>query len=705
MTRQQAAKRMEQLRAELDRHRYLYYVLDAPEISDAAHDGLKNELEALERQYPDLVTPDSPTQRVGEKASGAFPKVRHATPLLSLFDAFSPEEMRAWEERTRKLLGKRLPAKRGIEYHAELKMDGLALSLIYRSGLLQRAATRGDGQVGEDVTANVRTIASVPLRLRQPSERELRKLGLSAETIKRIGRSLGDGLIEVRGEAIMTEATLKRLNTNYAKAGKPLLANARNAAAGSIRQLDPAITAERQLDFYTYAIPTPLGITEHAQEHGLAQLLGFKSLAANRVCPDLESLLAFHAGWEKKRAKLPFECDGVVAVVNDMALWPDLGVVGKGPRYMTAYKFANEQATTKLNSVTWQIGRSGILTPTAHVEPVRVKGVVISNATLHNFDEIERLGIRLGDTIIIERAGDVIPKIIGVLPKLRDGSQKPIRPPKRCPICGSPVERVSGEVAFRCLNRACYAVTLRRLEHWASKNALDIAGLGPKVVEQLVRAGLVSTPADFYRLTKDDLLALDRFAELSAVNLIAAIGASRRCDLGRFLFALGIPHIGEESARLLADFFWERSAKVRQPLVRPSDIGRLAAQLGRAELSALPDIGPVVSASIASWFSAKLNQALLQDLSDLGMEFTVRPKRAAEQIFAGRHFVLTGTLASLTRSEAKSTIQSRGGSVSGAVSSRTDYLVAGADPGSKLAEAERLGVTVWTEEEFLRQLR
>ncbi len=704
MKRAEAVKRISKLRTELDRHRYLYYVLDAPEISDAAHDALKEELERIESEFPDLVTPDSPTQRIGEKASGAFPKVRHASPMLSLFDAFSAQEMRDWEERTRKILGKQAGAGAPLDYHAELKMDGLAISLLYRRGQLVRGATRGDGQVGENVTANIRTIASVPLRLRAPSPKELRSRNFSEASQALITQALESGEIEVRGEAIMTEETLQRLNAANAKAGKPLFANSRNAAAGAIRQLNPAVTAERELDFYAYAIATDFGLTSHSSEHALATLLGFRSLSANKVCHGLAELLAFHDTWEKKRTKLPFECDGVVAVVDTMALWSQLGVVGKGPRYMMAYKFANEQATTRLNAVTWQIGRSGILTPTAHVEPVRVKGVIISNATLHNYDEIQRLGVRTGDTVILERAGDVIPKIIGVLPKLRTGKEKVIRPPLRCPMCGSSVSRTEGEVAFRCSNTDCYAVNLRRLEHWAGKNALDIIGLGPKVVEQLMQAGLVSTAADLYRLSKGDLLALDRFAEQSAAKLQAAIDASRSCELERFIFALGLPHIGEESARLLAGYFFKESAAKQKKLKNPSDLALLAHDFSEADLAGLPDVGPVVSHSIVAWFAKSANRRLLEELADLGFVFHSPRTVAKNTALSSQTFVLTGTLESLDRAEAKKRIIALGGSVSAAVSRHTSAVIAGSNPGSKLAEARRLGIPVWTEAEFLKKI-
>ncbi len=694
MDKKNAEKRIVKLRAEINRHNYLYHVLDKPAVSDAVLDSLKNELVRLELEYPDLITSDSPTQRVGGKALDKFPKVQHSSRMISLFDAFSEDDMRAWEDRAVKLLEPSGKSRRDISYYAELKMDGLAVSLVYRSGRLVRGATRGDGQVGEDVTANLRTIQAIPLLLRVPSAVEVKTIGLG-DHAARILKEVENGEVEIRGEVIMTESVLKKLNQQYAKAGKPLLANSRNAAAGSIRQLDPKITAERQLDFHCYDVATDFGIRFHDQEHELAKLLGFKSLKENKRCRNMDELLAFHHGWEKNRTKLPFECDGVVAAINDQTLWPILGIVGKGPRYMMAYKFANEQATTKLLDVVWQVGRTGILTPTAKLEPVRVKGVTISNATLHNLDEIRRLGLKIGDTVIVERAGDVIPKITGLLPKLRDGSEKAIKAPSRCPMCSTAVERVDAEVAYRCPNKECYAVNLRRLIHWAAKDGLDIDGLGPKIIEQLIKARLVSDPADFYRLTKDDLLALDRFAEISAVNTIAAISASKKPALERFLFALGITHLGEETAILLAKTLGSRR------LANPVDLIAAMDTISIDDLTALPDIGDKVALSIKAWFDNLSHQDLLKKLASLGVTFA-RTKSTANSALSGKTFVLTGTLNGLTRDEAKDTIRKQGGSVASSVSAKTDYVVAGELPGSKYDTAKKLGVRILDEREFMK---
>ncbi len=692
-----AKKRIEKLRSEINRHNYLYHVLDKPDVSDAVLDSIKNELVKLEQAFPQLITSDSPTQRVGGRAMNKFPKVKHASRMISLFDAFSEEDMKEWEERAVKILEQNRKNRRDINYYAELKMDGLAVSLIYKKGVLVRGATRGDGQVGEDVTANLRTINSIPLSLRIPSVAELKKIGLedlASVIIERVENSE----IEIRGEAIMTEATLKKLNQLYKKQGKALLANSRNAAAGSIRQLDPAMTAERELDFYCYDIATELGIVYHDQEHELSKLLGFKSLSANARCKDMKELLAFHHKLEKNREKLPFECDGVVAVINDTRLWPILGIVGKGPRYMMAYKFSAEQATTKLLDVVWQVGRSGILTPTAKLSPVRVKGVTISNATLHNLDEIHRLKIKIGDTVILERAGDVIPKIIGVLDKLRDGTEKIIKVPSTCPICDSKVSKVEGEVAYRCINKNCYAVNLRRLEHWSSKSGLDIEGLGPKIIEQLVKASLVSDAADFYTLSKDDFLSLERFAETSASNTLDAISRSRNTTLEKFLFALGITHVGEETAILLARNILEWSKKKK---VSPEDLIAIFNSLNLSDLEALPDVGEKVARSIKEWFSHLANQKLLVKLSRAGFSLEL-PSAGQVGILQGKTFVLTGSLSGLTRDEAKATIRQRGGEISESISSKTDYLVAGDKPGSKYDKARLLGVTILSEADLMK---
>ncbi len=683
MDKAEAKKRIAKLKAELDHHRYLYHVLDKPEISDAAWDSLKNELAGLEAQFPGLVTPDSPTQRVGGKPLDKFVKVAHSSPMMSLFDAFSEEDVRDWEKRIRKIT----PGAK-FDYYCELKMDGLAIALRYERGSLVLGATRGDGRTGEDVTQNIRTITSIPLSLRRPGEKELKKAGITKPgEIREIERALTEGTIEVRGEAVMTKKVLSELNVKYKKEGRPPLANPRNGAAGSIRQLDSRLTAERRLDFYVYSLTTGLGLERHEQEHTLARLLGFKVLRWNKYCRNLDEAIRFHHDCERRRDEFPFECDGVVIKINDLSLWPRLGFVGKGPRFIMAYKFAGLEAATKLEKVVWQAGRTGILTPTAVLAPVGVGGVTVSHATLHNMDEIRRLGLKTGDTVIIERSGDVIPKVTAVMVKLRDGSEKTIKAPEKCPNCGHRVARVPGEVAYRCPNKNCYAVNLRRLCHWASKGALDIDGLGPKIIEQLAREGLVRDVADFYTLTPGDLKPLERFAEKSADNLVKAIDASRRPELPRFLVALGIRHIGEESAIVLASRFGSLE-KIKKA--------------AKEDFDSIPDFGDIMAKSVYEWFRDARNLKLLERLGKNGVKPRQQTTDNRRQILSGKTFVLTGALSGLTRDEAKRKIRELGGDVSSSVSKNTDYVVAGADPGSKYDKAKKLGVKIIDEREFLK---
>jgi len=701
MDKREVKKRLVKLRSEIEKYRYAYHVLDKSLISDAALDSLKNELEKLEREHPDLITPDSPTQRVGGAALAKFKKVRHSAAMMSLYDAFSPEDMKDWEKRMEKIF----PGQK-FDYYAELKMDGLAVALVYEKGKFVLGATRGDGETGEEVTQNLKTIEAIPLNLRRPEEAELKKIGLSAESVKLVFKALDRGRIEARGEAIMTSIVFNKLNEINKKLGKPPFANPRNAAAGSIRQLDSKLTAERKLDCHIYSLMPPLikggegGFSQtHEQEHKLAHALGFKVLKENKFCRNLEETIKFHDHWESRRDNLPFECDGVVAVVNDLSLWPKLGVVGKGPRYMMAYKFAAIQATTKVEDVIWQAGRTGVLTPTAVLTPVRIYGVTVSRATLHNLDEIRRLGLKIGDTVILERAGDVIPKVVQVLPKLRTGSEKEIRVPRQCPMCSGGVEKVQGEVAYKCVNKNCYAVNLRRLGHWTSKNAMDIEGLGPKIIEQLYKEGLARDASDFYKLTIDELLPLERFADKSAENLIKAISEKTQVELARFIYGLGILHVGEETAVLLAKQFsifnFQFSIK---------DLINYFAKISLEDLEKLPDIGPVVAKSIYGWFHDKHNLELLDKLEKNGLTIKPITGRKAQKL-AGKIFVLTGSLSQLTRGQAKAKIRELGGEVSSSVSQNTDYVVAGAEPGSKLVKARRLGVKILNENEFFELIK
>jgi len=687
MNKQEIKNRINKLKKEIDYHRYLYHVQDKQEISDSASDSLKNELFKLEQEYPEFVAPDSPTQRVGGKPLEKFKKVTHSIPMMSLFDAFSEKDMEDWEER----ISKKLEVKsEKFEYYCELKLDGLAMNLRYEKGIFVQGATRGDGKVGEDVTQNLKTIESLPLRLRIPKISELEKIGL-AEQSKKILEKIENGEIEIRGEAVMTKKSFEEINKKYKKEGKAPLANPRNGAAGSIRQLDSKLTAERKLDFFVYSLITDLDFEKHEEEHELAKLLGFKVLAQNKFCKNLEEAISFHKYWEKNRDKLPFEVDGVVVKVNDLKLWPKLGTVGKAPRYMMAYKFAGIQVTTKVLDVIWQVGRTGILTPTAILEPVKVGGVTVSRATLHNMDEIKRLDLKIGDTVILERAGDVIPKVVEVLKKLRMGKEKNIKVPDKCPMCESKVEKISGEVAFRCSNEKCYAVNLRKLIHWASKSAMDIEGLGPKIIEQLVREGLVRDISDFYILKEGDLKPLERFADKSAENLINAIKAKKEIELPRFIFGLGIRHVGEESAIDLANKFGNLENIKRAKL---------------EEIEEIHDFGNIMAKSIYDWFRDEHNLEILEKLEKNGVSAkTQKYKSAKTRILEGKTFVLTGGLSSLTRDEAKAKIRELGGDVSSSVSKKIDFVVAGSDPGSKYEKAKKLGVEIVGEKKFLEMIK
>jgi len=700
MIKQEAKKRIDKLKEEINYHRYQYHVMDRLDISDAAFDSLKNELEELELKWPDLVTPDSPTQRVGGEPLGEFVKVQHGEPMLSLNDAFGEAEIKAWETRLKKvsgILNSEYLTPSGFGYFCELKLDGLAVSLIYEKGLLVRAATRGDGRAGEDVTQNIKTIQAIPLKLRLPSDGELKENGFSTQQIKKIKTSVENGRIEIRGEAIMTNKVFEELNKKYKKEGRPLLANSRNGAAGSIRQLDSKITAERRLSFYGYALVTDLGQEKHAEEHSIIKAFGFPSFVDGeknnyaRHCANLDKVISFHEYWVKNKARLPFGCDGVVVVVNDIALHKKLGVVGKAPRWMQAYKFSGEEATTQVENVIIQVGRTGILTPVAILKPVNVGGVVVSRATLHNEDEIRRLNLKIGDTVIIQRAGDVIPDIIQVLTKMRTGKEKEFHMPKNCPICGGRVQRrtlglnkESKSVGHFCANKNCFAVNRRQLRHFSSKQAMDIEGLGPKIIDQLMISGLIRDRADIYELTEGDLAPLARFADKSAKNLIESIEKSKQAPLYRFINALGILHVGEETAIDLADYF--------------GSIEKLKS-VSEEELAKIANIGEVVAKSVVEWFGDTHNKKILgRLLKQIKIENPKVSKK--KQIFKDMAIVLTGELVGFSRDQAKQLIRERGGEVASSVSAKTSLVVVGANPGSKYERAKELGVKIIREEEF-----
>jgi DNA ligase (NAD+) len=653
---------VESLREQLRRHEYLYYVLDAPEISDAEYDALMRQLEALERAHPELITPDSPTQRVGGKPREGFVKRPHSSPMLSLDNALNEAELREFDQRVRNLL-----AGEPFRYVAELKLDGLSMAVRYHQGQLSLALTRGDGIEGEDVTENARTIRSIPLRVAELED------------------------FEVRGEVVLNRRAFERANAERDQQGLPRFANPRNAAAGALRVLDPKITAARQLEYFAYFLLTPQGRpslpTQSETLRALARR-GFKVHGAYRVCADIEELLAFCRHWEERRDSLPFEIDGVVAKVDSVAQQERLGSTAKAPRWAIAYKFAARQEKTKVLDIEVNVGRTGVLTPTAVLEPVRIGGVTVSRATLHNEDEIERLGVQIGDSVLVERAGDVIPKVVRVVEPGPD--RRPFRMPARCPVCRGDVVRAAGEAASRCINTNCPARLKESLLHFAARGVMDIDGLGEVLADQLVERGLVRDVADLYDLTVEQLASLDRMGVKSAEKLVANIDASRRQPLARVLNALGIPFVGERTAQILADHF--------------GDLDKIATASDE-ELQQAEEVGPKVAESIRRFFREEHNRRLVERLRAAGLSFKTPVRRKAQQPgkLSGLTFVLTGTLPSLTREEATRAIEAAGGKVTGSVSRKTSYVVAGADPGSKLEKARALGVPV-IDEAGLRSL-
>lgn len=666
MNKTEAKKRIEKLKEEINHHRYLYHVLDRQEISDAALDSLKHELYKLEQQYPKFITLDSPTQRVGGKPLNKFEKIKHAVPMLSIEDIFTREELESWEKRIKKIAPQ---AK--FDYFTEVKMDGLAISLIYENGILSKAATRGDGKTGEDVTKNIKTIEAIPLALRVNSR------------IKNFS-----GRIEVRGEIFMAKKVFEKLNQEQKKKGEKVFANPRNAAAGSIRQLDSKVTASRRLNFFGYDLTTDLGQKTHQDIHEILPLLGIPINPYYQYCKNLDQIEKFYNIINKKRDELNYWIDGIVINVNNVKLMEKLGVVGKTRRGMIAYKFPAEQATTRVVDVHFQVGRTGALTPVAVLDPVFIAGTTVTHATLHNIDEIERLGVKIGDTVILEKAGDVIPKIIKVLPNLRTGKEKKIKVPQKCPICGSPVERKKDKVAIYCSNDKCFAKESENIIHFVSRKAFDIEGLGDKIVEQLINKGLIANVADLFILTQGDLEPLERFAEKSAVNLIKAIKKSKQITLARFLYALGIHHVGEETAIDLAQHFGSLE-KIKKATVE--------------ELENIPDVGNVVAKSIHDFFSDGRNLKVVDELIKNGVK--IEKVKRQKQILARQIFVLTGSLESMTRDEAKSKIRALGGDVSASVSKNTDYVVVGEEPGLKYDKAQKLGINTISEREFLDLLK
>ena len=660
--------RAKRLRAAIEEANHRYYVLDAPTISDAEYDRLFRELEALEREHPELATADSPTQRVGAAPLPEFGTVRHRVPMLSLNNAFTDEEVAAFDRRVREGLGAE-----SVEYSCEPKFDGLAVSLAYEDGVFVQGATRGDGYEGEDVTPNLRTVRSLPLRLR------------SAHPPR---------LLEVRGEVILFRKDFEALNARQRERGEKEFANPRNAAAGSLRQLDSRVTASRPLRLFAYGVGETSGLRPPATQSGLLDQLaefGLPVCAERRVVTGVEPMLAFYRELEARRARLPYDIDGVVYKVNRLAAQQDLGFVARAPRFALAHKFPAEEATTELLAIDVQVGRTGALTPVARLKPVFVGGATVTNATLHNEDEVHRKDVRVGDTVIVRRAGDVIPEVVGRMPGKRHASAPVFRMPRRCPICGSPVVRSPEEAIARCsggLN--CPAQRKGALLHFASRRAMDIEGLGEELAEQLVDRGLVRSPADLYRLEAATLAGLDRMGEKSAQNLLDSLERSKHPTLARLIYALGIRNVGEATARDLARHF--------------GSLARLAAA-DQTELQEVPDVGPVVARSIAEFFARPENRAMIDALRAAGVRWEegAPTARAGRGRLSGKTFVLTGTLPTLSRDEATAMIEAAGGKVSGSVSRKTDYVVVGDDPGSKLAKAETLGIPL-LDEDGLRDL-
>jgi DNA ligase (NAD+) len=669
MAKAVAAKHeIEELRDKLHHHEYLYYVLDQPEISDAAYDRLMKRLEELESAHPQLITSDSPSVRVGGTPREGFQTVQHARPMLSLDNAFSYDQLRDFDRRVRQGSGREK-----IEYIAEHKFDGLSISLQYVDGGLARGVTRGDGRTGEDVTPNVKTIRSIPLRVELSA---LKKLKLPPT-------------FEVRGEVLMTRKAFEAMNRQQEESGGKIFVNPRNAAAGSVRVLDPRITARRRLEFFAYylLVDGEVPFAKHSESLEALKQLHFRASEDWKLSDGVEEVVKYCDAWEPKREKLPYEIDGVVIKVNSLGIQRELGFTAKAPRWAIAYKYPARQETTVVNDIRVQVGRTGTLTPVAVLEPVQVGGVTVSRSTLHNMDEIERLGLQIGDTVLIERAGEVIPHVLKVTKE--GANRKPFRMPKNCPECGSAIHRAEGEVAYRCVNAACPAKRKESLLHFASRHAMDINGLGDKIVDQLVDKGMVKDVADLYTLKLGDVAELERMGEKSAQNLLEQIAASKKHSLARLIYALGIRMVGERTGQLLAEHF--------------SSLDELS-EAKEEQLFEVTEVGPKVAAAIAEFFSESANRKIIKKLDKAGVRPTVEKRIFKSQKFAGKSFVFTGALANRSREEAGQLVMQHGAKVSGSVSKKTDYVVVGTDPGSKYDKAKELAVPVLTEPEFEKLL-
>jgi DNA ligase (NAD+) len=674
MKLKETKQRAKKLRNKIDDLRYRFHVLDDPKVTDDVYDSLTQELRKLEVQYPEIKTKDSPTQRIGGQAQDKFTKVKHSQRMLSLNDAFSFEELKKWEERMKKLL----PKKTKLEYFAEVKLDGLAIALIYEDGVFKTGATRGDGLIGEDVTHNLKTINAIPLKLRSLNPPDH---------------------FELRGEVYIKKKDFDLLNKEQHKKGKPEFANPRNTAAGAVRQLDPKVAASKKLSFMTWELVSDMGQKTRAGGHELARDLGFPVPQQAKVCQSLKEVEKFYKEIEKKRVKIPFQIDGIVIKINNLETHKRLGVVGKAPRGSIAYKFPAEKATTVVKDIQLQVGRTGALTPVAHMQPVQVAGSTVSRATLHNEDEIKRLDVRIGDTVVIQKAGDIIPDVVEVLKDMRTGKEKKFYFPKK--FMNSKVVRRPGEVAHYVLDKSIGKIQRRQLYHFVSKKAFDIDGLGPKVMDQLMNEGLIKDAADIFTLTEGDLKPLERFADKSAENLVEAIKQASNISLERFIFSLGIRHVGEQTAILLA----ELGIRNYESGASNKNFIKYFQALSVEELSETEDIGPIVAQSIHDFFHNKDKIELIKKLFSSGVAIKNYQLQVTDYKLRDKVFVLTGHLDSMSRDEAKEKIRALGGKTSSSVSKNTDYVVAGSETGSKYNKAKKLGVKIINEQEFLKLLK
>ncbi len=663
-------QRVQELRQLLQQASYAYYVLDSPIMEDAVYDRLYRELQQLETEYPEIVTPDSPTQRVGEKPATQFTSVRHNIPLYSLENAFNVDELQGWDRRWRR----QAPNIDAVEYVCELKIDGNALALTYENGVLVRGVTRGDGVSGEDITQNVRTIRSIPLRL-------------NVEGLENVER------VEVRGETFLPLEVFKQINSQRLASGEQLFANPRNATAGTLRQLDSRIVAQRQLDFFAYTLHIP-GLDDASiantqwEALELLQKMGFRVNPNKRLCATYAEVAEYYQHWDTKRLNLAYMTDGVVVKLNSFKLQEELGFTQKFPRWAIALKYAAEEAPTRVENIAVNVGRTGALTPLAEMRPVQLSGTTVSRATLHNSDRIAQLDIRIGDTVIVRKAGEIIPEVLRVLKELRPDDTKPFVMPTHCPVCNQPVVREMGEAVTRCVNASCAAILKGAIEHWVSRDALDIRGMGEKLVHQLVDKNVVHSVADLYDLTEDKFCELERMGKKSAEKLVSAIASSKNQPWSRVLYGLGIRHVGSVNAQLLTEKF---------PTVEQ------LAQARQSDIEGIYGIGAEIAQSVYQWFHIAANQTLIERLEAAGLQFFGEVREVADknQKFAGKTFVITGTLPTLKRDEAKALIQKNGGKVTESVSKKTDYLVVGEDAGSKLEKAQSLGITQLSETQLL----